>query len=49
MIINTSLKKKKKKKKKNNKLVKPDKKEPLKKSTKNDWIKFNEQVNEKEA
>ena len=26
----------------------PDKKEPLKKSTKDDWIKFNEWVNEKE-
>ena len=28
---------------------KPDKKEPLKKSTKNDWIEFNEWVNEKET
>ena len=27
---------------------KPDKKEPLKKLTKEDWIKFNEWVNEKE-
>ena len=26
----------------------PDKKEPLKKLTKDDWIKFNEWVNEKE-
>ena len=41
MIINISLKKKKKKKEQQTS-KNPDKKEPLKKSAKNDWIKFNE-------
>ena len=43
MIISTSLKKK------NNRLSKPDKKEPTKKSTKDDLNKFNKWVNKKEA
>ena len=50
MIVNTSLKKKKKKnkKKKDNRLVKGLIKKLPKKPTKDDWIKFNEWVNEKE-